>query len=166
MALSAFTRAMLEQAVRLYLEEAYRGARVPDKVLARLAWPAAADTLEQLACAEVFDPPSPPAGRRAGPMAGDVPPAECDRLRLRLGNPRYPHMKLGVDRVPDSGDWVLVVDCHDRQWMAAVQEDERAALEALIRSNNELKARIERRWAEAGLPTFEQYIRSRLPARP
>ena len=154
MALSAFTRAMLEQAVRLYLEEAYGGARVPDKVLARLAWPAGPDTLEQLAGAEVFDPPS--------LMAGDVPPAECDRLRLRLGNPRYPHMKLGVDRVPDSGDWVLVVDCHDRQLMAAVQEDERAALEALIRSNNELKARIERRWAEAGLPTFEQYIRSRL----
>ncbi|MCX5675906.1 MAG: hypothetical protein NTX87_12945 [Planctomycetota bacterium] len=151
MALSAFTRAMLEQAVRLYLEEAYGGARLPDKVLARLAWPAGGDTLEQLACAEVFER-----------SPADVPPAECDRLRLRLGNPRYPHMKLGVDRVPDSGDWVLVVDCHDRQWMAAVQEDERAALEALIRSNNELKARIERRWAEAGLPTFEQYIRSRL----
>jgi hypothetical protein len=151
MALSAFTRAMLEQAVRLYLEEAYGGARLPDKVLARLAWPAGGDTLEQLAGAEVFER-----------SPADVPPAECDRLRLRLGNPRYPHMKLGVDRVPDSGDWVLVVDCHDRQLMAAVQEDERAALEALIRSNNELKARIERRWAEAGLPTFEQYIRSRL----
>lgn len=151
MALNAFTRTMLEQAVRLFLEEAYGGAPLPAKVQARLAWPAGGESLEQLAAAEVFER-----------SPADATPAQCDRLRLRLGNPRYPHMKLGVDRVPDTGDWVLVVDCHDRQLMAAASEDERAVLESLIRSNNELKTRIERRWSEAGLPTFERYIRGRL----
>jgi hypothetical protein len=71
-------------------------------------------------------------------------------------------MKLGADRIPDSQEWVLAVDCHDRQLLTVVSESERATLEALLRRNNELKTRIERRWTEAGLPTFERYIRSRL----
>jgi len=153
-ALSDVTRAMLQQAIRLYLEEAYGSAPLPGKVQSRLAWPAEGENLAELAAAEVFER-SPP----------DVPPAACQRIRLRLGNPRYPHMKLGVDRVPDSQDWVFVVDCHDRQLVAAAPHQERAAIEALIRGNNEVKGRIERRWTEAGLPTFERYIRGRLARR-
>ena len=65
--------------------------------------------------------------------------------------------------LPD--DWVLVVDAHDRQLLAVVTESERAALEAIIRLNGEMKTRIEHRWAEANLPTFEHYIRTRLAAR-
>jgi hypothetical protein len=148
--LEAFTRAMLDQAVRLYMEEAYGSAPVPPKVQKRLAWPAG-ESLRELAVADAFDR-----------MPADVPVEECDRIRLRLGNLRYPHMKLGVDRIPDTGQWVLTVDCHDRQLIAAVQESERVALEVLLKDNNELKSRIERRWTEAGLPTFERYIRSRL----
>ncbi|MCX5683530.1 MAG: hypothetical protein NT049_07590 [Planctomycetota bacterium] len=148
--LQAFTRAMLDEAVRLYMEEAYGSAPVPPKARKRLMWPVG-DSLRELAVADVFDR-----------MPADVPVEECDRIRLRLGNPQYPHMKLGVDRVPDTGQWVLTVDCHDRQLITAVQDSERAALETLIRSNSELKTRIERRWTEAGLPTFERYIRDRL----
>jgi hypothetical protein len=148
--LQTFTRAMLDQAVRLYMEEAYGSAPVPPKAQKRLALPAG-ESLRELAVADVFER-----------MPADVPVEECDRIRLRLGNPRYPHMKLGVDRIPDTGQWVLTVDCHDRQLITAVQESERAALEALIRNNNDLKTRIERRWTEAGLPTFERYIRDRL----
>lgn len=151
--LKDFSRAMLEQAVRLYLEEAYGPAAVPQVVQGRLAWPAG-ENLETLAAAGAFDR-----------MPADVPPAQAERLRLRLGNARYPHMKFGADRVADSADWVLTVDCHDRQLVAVVQEGERAALEALLRHNNDLKTRIERRWTEAGLPTFERYIRDRLPRR-
>jgi hypothetical protein len=148
--LEAFTRAMFGQAVSLYMEEAYAAAPAPPKVQKRLAWPAG-DSLRQLAAADVFER-----------MPADVPVEECDRIRLRLGNPQYPHMKLGVDRIPDTGQWVLTVDCHDRQLTAVVQESERAALETLLKANNELKARIERRWNDAGLPTFERYIRDRL----
>jgi hypothetical protein len=148
--LHELTRAMLEQAVRIYLEEAYGDAPPPEAVQARRTWPAGA-TLADLAMAPPFER-----------MPGDVPLAECERIRLRLGNRDYPHMKLGADHVPDSDDWVLVVDAHDRQLVAVVTEGERAALEALIRRNADRKTRIERRWAEAGLPTFEHYIRSRL----
>jgi hypothetical protein len=148
--LKAVSRAMLEEAVRLYLEEAYGDAAVPPAARARLLWPAG-ENLEELAASSAFER-----------MPADVPPEESERLRLRLGNRIYPHMKLGLDRVPDTPDWVLTVDCHDRQLMAVVQENERAAMEALLRRNNEVKTRIERRWTEAGLPTFERYVRGRL----
>jgi hypothetical protein len=150
MTLREMTRAVLAEAVRVYLDEAYGASPLPPAVRARLVWPAG-DGLEALAEAEVFER-----------TPDDVPVAECDRVRLRLGNREYPHMKLGADRIPDSQEWVLAVDCHDRQLLTVVSESERATLEALLRRNNELKTRIERRWTEAGLPTFERYIRSRL----
>jgi hypothetical protein len=146
-------RAILQEAARLYLEEAYAGEAPPAAVQARLAWPAG-DTLDELAAGEMFE--------RAPP---DVPLAQCERLRLRLGSSAYPHMKLGLDRVPGSADWVLTVDSHDRLLLAAAGEDEREALEALLRHNAEVKTRIERRWNEAGLPTFERFVRGRLAAR-
>jgi hypothetical protein len=150
MTIREITRTVFEQAVRLYLEEAYGDATLPPAVQARLEWPAG-DSLATLAEAEVFER-----------TPDDTPPEQCDRIRLRLGNPQYPHMKLGADRVPDTDQWVLAVDCHDRQLLTVVPESERAALEALLRRNNDLKTRIERRWSEAGLPTFERYIRGRL----
>ena len=153
MLLKDFSRAVLQQAVRLYLEEAYGGEAPPPVVQARLAWPDG-ETLERLAAGEMFE--------RA---PADVPVARCERIRLRLGSRAYPHMKLGVDPIPDSGDWVLTVDSHDRQLLAAVDENERPALEALLRHNADVKTRIERRWNEAGLPTFERYIRGRLAER-
>ena len=96
----------------------------------------------------------------------NVPLDECERIRLRLGNRQYPHMKVGADRIPDTGEWVLTVDSHDRQLLAVVQESERAALDALLRFNADVKTRVERRWSELGLPTFETYIRGRLHRRP
>jgi hypothetical protein len=151
--LKDFSRAVLQQAVALYLEEAYGGEAPPPDVGARLAWPAG-ETLESLADGGAFErvPPG-------------VPVAECERLRLRLGSAAYPHTKLGLDHVPGADDWVLTVDSHDRLLLAAVDEAERPALEALLRRNAEVKARIERRWNEAGLPTFERYIRGRLASR-
>jgi hypothetical protein len=148
--LKRLSRALLKQAVGIYMEEAYGGGPVPPAVEPRLQW-GPGETLEALAAADAFER-----------TPADVPMDECERLRLRLGNRAYPHMKFGADRVPDTGEWVLTVDCHDRQLLAVVQEDERAALEALIRANNDMKGRIERRWTEAGLPTFQGYIRQRL----
>jgi len=144
---------MLEEAVRLYLAEAYAGSSPPLEVRARLEWPSA-DSLEALLAAPMFER-----------SPADAPPAECQRIRLRLGNRAYPHMKLGLDRVPETEDWVLVADSHDRQLMAVVQAHERAALETLLQHNADLKMRIERRWTEAGLPTFERFIRGRLSGR-
>ena len=144
---------MLQQAVGLYLEEAYGGDAPPPAVQARLAWPEG-ETIERVAGGGMFER-----------VPADAPVAECERIRLRLGSRTYLHMKLGVDHVPNSDEWVLTVDSHDRQLLAAVDEGERPALEALLRHNAEMKTRIERRWNEAGLPTFERYIRGRLAER-
>jgi hypothetical protein len=149
--LKDLSRTMLETAARLYMTEAY-GETVPPTIAARLTWPEA-ETLEGLALNGPFER-----------TPADVPVAECDHIRLRLGNLAYPHMKMGFDRIPDTSEWVLSVDCHDRQLMAVVQESERAALEVLLKHNADVKTRIERRWSEAGLPTFERYIRGRLAA--
>ena len=151
MELKDFGRSMMETAARLYLAEAY-GEAVPPSTRERLIWPPG-EALAELAMAGPFER-----------TPADVPVEECDHIRLRLGNRAYPHMKLGVDRIPDTSDWVLSVDCHDRQLTAVVQESERAALEVLLRHNADTKTRIERRWSEAGLPTFERYIRGRLAA--
>jgi hypothetical protein len=151
MKLAAFTRALLEQAVRLYLEEAYGEAPVPAPVAERLAWPPgeAAAVLGS----DAFE--------RTPPNA---PPAACDRLALRLGNRTFPYMKLALSRVTDTADWVLVVDTHDTGVLGLARDTDRALLEALVTRNAELKGRIERRWGDAGLPTFERYIRDQLKA--
>jgi hypothetical protein len=144
---------MLELAVRLYLEEAYGEGPVPDPVRERLTWPPA-ETAAEVARGEAFERTPP-----------DAPPARCERIRLRLGHRTFPHMKLGINRVPETDDWVLTVDTHDESLLAVVHQEERAVLEGLVRLNAELKARIERRWGEAGLPTFARYIRDQLKHR-
>jgi len=151
--LKDISRADFEEAVRIYLDEAYGPGEPPDRVKPRLQWPAG-ETLAEIAVGDAFERRPP-----------DVPPEECRLIRLRLGNPRYPHMKLGLDHIPDTGDWVLRVDCHDRMLMEAANEAERDLVRQVVSCNAEVKSRIERRWAAAGLPTFEQYVRDQLAAR-
>jgi len=149
MKLEAVTRAMLEQAARLYMEEAYGDAPVPEPVAERLAWPPG--EAGALLAAECFERTPP-----------DAPPQACDRIALRLGNRKFPHMKLSLNRVADTADWVLVVDTHDAGVLALAQAGDRALLEALVTQNADLKTRIERRWSQARLPTFERYIHEQL----
>jgi len=151
--LKDISRAAFEEAVRIYLDEVYGPSDPPERVQARLQWPAG-ETLAEIAAGEVFE--------RA---PADVPPEDCRAIRLRLGNPRYPHMKLGLDRVPGTGDWVLTVDCHDRVLVSAASEAEQAVVRELVQCNAAFKGRIERRWAEAGLPTFGRFVRDQLAAR-
>jgi len=151
--LTDIDRANFEEAVRIYLEEAYGSGEPPPRVRERLQWPRG-ETLADLAAGDAFE--RTPRG---------APPDECTHLRLRLGNPRYPHMKLGLDRVQETGDWVLTVDCHDRMLMEAANESERDLVREVVQCNAEVKGRIERRWTEAGLPTFARYVRRRLARR-
>ena len=164
--LDEITRERLAEAVRLYLEEAYGDAPVPPEVRKRLAW-GDGESLADLAAGPGPNPNG--AGGAGAPgferTPTDAPPRECQHLRLRLGNRRYPHMKLALDRIPETDDWVLAVDCHDRHILASVPPDQRGALEALFRENAALKTRIERRWTQDGQPTFENYIRGRLSGR-
>jgi len=150
MKLQDLTAEMIAEAVRLYMAEAYAGASPPAAVEARLGL-AAGGTFADLAGRRLLE--RSPAG---------VPLERCERLRLRLGSRRHPHMKLGLDRVPDTDEWVLAVDTHDGMILEAAGDKEQAAVRDLISDNADTKMRIERRWAEAGLPTFERFIRERL----
>jgi len=148
--LGDFSRDMLEQAVRIYLEEAYGDRPVPEAVRDRLNWPPG-DTLVEVARGEAFER-----------TPGDALPEACDRIRLRLGNRVFPHMKLGIDRIAETQEWVLMVDTHDSAVMRVARDSDREALAVLFKANAGFKERIERRWGEAGLPTFERYVRSHL----
>jgi cysteinyl-tRNA synthetase len=89
MKLHDITAEVLREAVRLYLEEAYKEAEVPAAVKSRLQWPDGAD-LASIAAGEAFET-----------SPGDAPLEWCERVRLRLGNEGYPFMKFGLDHVPD-----------------------------------------------------------------
>jgi len=74
------------------------------------------------------------------------------RYALRLGNPRYPFMKLVLQEYLVEGEFFFGVDTHDRMFDGASAQ-EQVELDAIRRSNLELKARVEAAWDEAGLPT-------------
>jgi len=71
---------------------------------------------------------------------------------LRLGNVRYPFMKLVVQEYLVSGELFFTVDTHDHLDMRPDAPDYAEWLE-LKRWNRSLKVEIEAAWAQAGLPT-------------
>jgi len=148
--LEEITSELLSRAVSLYLAVAYADGEPSEAARHR---------------AEL------PEGRRGADLLGDerfervppdVPVGKAERINLRLGNARYPHMKLGVSRVSNSSQYVLVVDAHDKHFAAMVQEGERSQYRDLLNYNARVQQQIERAWTEAGLPTGERYLRSRL----
>lgn len=85
---------------------------------------------------------------------------------LRLGQPIYPHMKLMVEACPGGGDgYVLRADAHDSHLHAPEGSPDAGPLAMLRASNKEITEKIEARWAEAGLPTFREYLRKEVERR-
>ncbi|MCK6481514.1 MAG: response regulator [Planctomycetes bacterium] len=131
------TGGMLREAVAIYLEEAYGGAkprrRVPD--------------LSQAASASDALPLMEDESRRH---------ADGQRARrwvLRLGNSRYPNMKLALEEYLLAGEFVFTVDTHDEAVVLPGDPDA-AAWGEIRRWNLALKRRIEERWRRSGLPTY------------
>jgi CheY-like chemotaxis protein len=135
--LEEVTPAMLREAVAIYMEEAYGGLpprrRLPDLHGLR----AIGDAL----------PLMEDEARRSG---GAV---RSRRWVLRLGNSRYPNMKLALEEYLLEGEFVLSVDTHDDAVVLPGDPDEPAWKE-LRNWNLSLKRRIEARWKNAGLPTY------------
>lgn len=73
------------------------------------------------------------------------------RFTLKLGNPRYPFMKLVLQEHLVEGEFFFGVDTHDR--MFDLEGDEAHRFERLKRFNLEIKAEVEDAWKHAGLPT-------------
>jgi CheY-like chemotaxis protein len=75
------------------------------------------------------------------------------RYVLRLGNDRYPHMKLVLEESLLPEQYVFTVDTHDDVKVSPESPDfERWT--ALREHNRNLKERIETAWREAGVPTL------------
>ncbi|RUL87874.1 hypothetical protein [Tautonia sociabilis] len=137
-------RDALERAIAIYLELAYPETPLPEAVRRRLAW------------REV-----------PGPVPLDSPPFEPsasgpDRsmtYALRLGNARYPHMKLQVQPWPSPAGFLLSVNTHDQVAVFDPSAPEAEAVRALQAVNQRFKQEIESAWEHAGLPTFLAYLK-------
>jgi hypothetical protein len=137
---------LLRSAAEIYLKLAYPSDNFSDAVARRMSWreDCTADVL-------LKGPPF----ERAGKAAGRPSPTYA----LRLGNHRYPHMKLQVEAWPNEAGFLLSVNTHDQVTgidLCAVDAD---AFRDLQAENQRLKEAIEFEWDHAGLPTFLRYLK-------
>jgi hypothetical protein len=143
---------LLRQAAGLYLGIAYPTGVIPDVVRRRLEWREASPPDESLA--------RPPFER-----AGKAPGQQTPIYALRLGNHRYPHMKLQIQPWPNEAGFMLSVNTHDQVAGVNLSELDAQAFRDLQAENQRLKERIEQAWDEAGLPTFLRYLRDYIESR-
>ena len=128
---------MLRAAMAIFLEEAYGGGRPRRKV----------PDLSHVGTAEEALPLMEDEGRRHGDGQ------RARRWVLRLGNSRYPNMKLALEEYLLKGEFVFTVDTHDETVTLPGDPDTEAWAE-IRRWNLALKRRIEERWRRASLPTY------------
>lgn len=138
----------IQRAVAIYLEIAYPGVEPPPAVRRRLDWRLEID-IAQL----VSRPPFERVGRTPDgqPIFG-----------LRLGNARYPHMKLQIQPWDAKDGFLLSVNTHDHALALDLQAPDAQAFMELQAENQRLKVAIEQAWDQADLPTFPRYLRDYL----
>lgn len=143
----------LRQAVGIYLAQAYDGTEIPESVRRRLDWSDDAPAGEVL-------PRSP------FELANRPEPGIPAIYALRLGNARYPHMKLQIQPWPNDCGYLLSVNTHDQVLSLDPNSRDAGAFRSLQAENQRLKETIERLWDEAGFPTFLRYLRSYIDDHP
>ncbi len=143
---------LLRRAAALYLELAYPAGVIPEVVRRRLAGNEDCSTSELLA--------RPPFERTDA-----APGRQTPIYALRLGNHRYPHMKLQIQPWPNDAGFMLSVNTHDQVTGVHLGEGDARAFRELQDENQRLKETIERSWDEAGLPTFLRYLRDYIESR-
>lgn len=139
---------LLRLGVELYLGIAYPSGNVPDRIRKRLDWTPGLDVAELL---------THPPFERVGKAGGETP-----IYALRLGNARYPHMKMQIQPWDSKDGFLLSVNTHDHSLALDPDAPDAAAFMALQAENQALKLEIEKAWDEAGLPTFPRYLRDYL----
>lgn len=144
---------VLRRAIEIYLQLAYEGTSPPEVVRKRLEWPDDATSVNLLG-----RPPFELANR---PESG-VPAIYA----LRLGNLRYPHMKLQIQPWPNSCGYLLSVNTHDQVLSLNPSSRDSEAFRALQAENQRVKEAIERAWDDAGFPTFLRYLRNYIDEHP
>jgi hypothetical protein len=144
---------LLRSATEIYLGLAYPGGIViADAVKRRLVWRdgIAAD---ELLSAAPFE------------RAGKAPGRPAPIYALRLGNHRYPHMKLQIQPWPNDAGFMLSVNSHDQVTGVDLGAVDALAFRELQAENQRLKESIEEAWDDAGLPTFLRYLRDYIKSR-
>jgi hypothetical protein len=137
---------ILRRAVEIYLPLAYPAGSPPEVVKRRLEW---APDVEPAALLT-----RPPFERVSTSTGGSAPV-----YALRLGNHRYPHMKLQVQPWPNDAGFMLSVNTHDQVLSLDANSSDAPAFRELQAENQRLKEAIESAWDQAGLPTFLSYLR-------
>ncbi|GIW89375.1 MAG: hypothetical protein KatS3mg108_3699 [Isosphaeraceae bacterium] len=136
----------LREAVAIYLRHAYPDGRLPEAVQRRLHW-----------AVERGIP-----GLLTVPPFETIPPAGDDRrapiYALRLGNQRYPHMKLQIQSWRTRVGYLLTVNTHDQVERLDPGTPGAAEFQALQVYNREVKEAIERDWDAHGFPNFHRYL--------
>jgi hypothetical protein len=143
---------LLRRAIEIYLGLAYPACAVPDVVQRRLVWREECRPDELLA--------APPFER-----AGKAPGRPAPIFALRLGNHRYPHMKLQIQPWPNDAGFMLSVNTHDQVTGLSLNAVDAQAFRDLQTENQDLKEAIEESWDAAGLPTFLRYLRDYIQSR-
>jgi CheY-like chemotaxis protein len=137
MKLSELTPELFRKALELYLERAYPDGKVPPRARVGLAGVRTADDVLALFT------------RETRPNPGG---SEFRHFVLRLGNQRYPHMKMALMEFLERDEFMWSVDTHDRAPVDPASPDFQAWQELRIH-NLKLKARIEAAWRKSGVPT-------------
>ena len=138
----------IRRAVQLYLRYAYSSS-LPGVAAERVP-PADFDPAQWLMGPQVErDPP-------------DAPLEGVRSFALRLGNDKYPHMKLRLSRPPHEKAYLFTVDCHDTFLSAPMGSPDYEALEDLKRHNAIVGEAIRLAWEGAHLPTERDYLRKKV----
>lgn len=143
---------VLRRAVDSYLKVAYPSGEYPESVRRRANW------AEDLAPRDLFM--KPPFER-----AGKVPGTQTPIFALRLGNHRYPHMKLQFQPWNNAEGLMLSVNTHDQIAGLDIAAADVDAFRRLQAENQQLKEAVERSWEAEGLPTFLEFLRSYIESR-
>lgn len=137
---------VLRQAVAIYMALSYPDGVLPAIVAGRLDWPNEANA-EKLLSKSPFE------------TAGANKSTGTPIFALRLGNARYPHMKLQIQPWPNSSGFLLSVNTHDQVLALDPSAQGLSAFKEIQTENQRLKEVIEQAWDDAKLPTFLRYLR-------
>jgi hypothetical protein len=142
----------LRQAVDIYMGLAYPGVEPPEVIRRRLSW-------DPLLSAEALLERAP--FERAAQSKNRGTPIYA----LRLGNFKYPHMKLQIQPWPNPAGFMLSVNTHDQVLSLDPNTSDMPAFREIQSENQRLKESIEQALDDAGLPTFLRYLREYIEQR-
>jgi len=142
------TARQIRQAIERYIEVAY-GGQAPDRIRELLP-PDEFVPAEWLMSDSVERDPS------------GAPLPAVRSFAVRLGNSRYPHMKLRMSLPPRDRVYLFSVDSHDGFLHASAGTEDHAALEALKAYNSSVASMVVAAWEADDLLTERNYLRQKI----